>query len=144
MYDGDTSSGATKQRGGRDQPTESSKDISEELAIQVACMDDMVEGEKDEVEEEIVLVRRRRRSRIEEDLIDLAPSRGVVKLQGLDVSPFDVFLEEVIPENMLSELPDVHVVDVSVCRMGEPPASPRPLATPPCHPQIEGEGGNML
>jgi hypothetical protein len=87
-------------------------------------MDDMVEGEKDEWEEETFLVRRRRHSKIQEDLIDLAPSRGVVKLQGLDVSPFDVFFEEVIPENMLSQLPEVHVVDVSLCRMGEPPTSP--------------------
>jgi hypothetical protein len=38
-------------------------------------------------------------------MIDLAPFKGVVKIQGMDVCPFDVFLKEAIPEIMLSELP---------------------------------------
>lgn len=83
-------------------------------------MDDVVDGEEEEREEETSLVHRQRRSKIQEYLSDLTPSENVVKLHGLDMSPFNVFLEEAIPETMPSELPEVHVVDVRVCRVSEP------------------------
>lgn len=106
----------------QDNLTRSSKATIEELAIQVDYMDDVVEGEEEEREEETSHVPRRRRSKIQEDLSDLTPSENVVKLHGLDMSPFDVFLKEAIPETMSSELLEVHVVDVSVCRVSEPPS----------------------
>lgn len=40
------------------------------------------------------------------------------------MSPFDVFLEEAIPEIMLNELLEAHVVNVSVCWVSEPPIVP--------------------
>jgi hypothetical protein len=74
-------------------PTNSGKAVVEELAIQADCMDDMVEGEKDEGEEDTALVHRRRRPKIQEELIDLAPSEVVVKVQGIDVYPLIFFLK---------------------------------------------------
>lgn len=72
-------------------------------------------------------------------MANLAPFEGVVKLQGLDVCPFDFLLEEAIPENALNELLEIHVVDVEVSRMSKPPVSPQALATPPSDPHVEGK-----
>lgn len=89
-----------------DEPTKSSKAIVNELAIQADYMDDMVERENDEADVEstpvredveTALVRCQRHYKTEEDLIDVTPLEVVVKLHGLDVSPFDFLLEEAIP-----------------------------------------------
>jgi hypothetical protein len=89
------------------EPTDSGESPVEELAIQFDCMDDVVERENDGGKVEIDLVRRRRRSKIQEDLIDLAPSEDVIKQQGIVVSPFYFLLEEAIPEDALSEIPEL-------------------------------------
>jgi hypothetical protein len=67
-------------------------------------------------------VPRRRCSNIQEDPVDLAPLDGVMKLQvqGIDVSPFDFLFEEAILEDVLSEIPEVHVIDVDVHQASEP------------------------
>lgn len=83
---------------------------------------------------------RRRCSNIQEDPVDLAPSDGVMKLQvqGIDVSPFDFLFEEAIIEDALSEIPEVHVIDVDVHHASEPQV----LATPPRKSRVKGNGDN--
>lgn len=76
---------------------DSGEAVVEELAIQANYMDGVVEGEKDGGAIEAGLVCCWRRSKIQEDLIDLAPTEGAMKLQGIYVSPFDFLLEEAIP-----------------------------------------------
>jgi hypothetical protein len=84
-------------------------------------------------------VPRRRCSNIQEDSVDLALSDGVMKLQvqGIDVSPFDFLFEEAILEDAMSEIPEVHVIDVDVHQASEPQV----LATP-CKSQVKGKGEN--
>jgi hypothetical protein len=60
-------------------PTDSGEAPVEELAIQADCMDDVVERENDGGKVETALVHRQRRSKIQEDLIGLAPSEDVMK-----------------------------------------------------------------
>jgi hypothetical protein len=62
--------------------------------------------DKDEEEEEVPLIRKNsRRSRSSD--IPMQALSALVSLQGLSISDFDHALEEIIPENLLSEPAEV-------------------------------------
>jgi hypothetical protein len=55
----------------------------------------------------------------------------MIKLQGLELSAFDIILKEVIPESMLNELQSILVVDVNIIHLGEPFMGLQAFVVPP-------------
>ena len=65
----------------------------------------MLDEDEEEEEEEIPLIHKNNRHSRSSDILMQALS-GLVSLQGLSISNFDQALEEIIPEDLLSERPE--------------------------------------
>jgi hypothetical protein len=85
--------------------------------------------DEDEEEEEVPLIRKNNRSRSSDILMQTLS--GLVSLQGLIMSAIDHALEEIIPEDLLSEPPEV---ESSVVRTEVP--NDVPLAGDPVRQEI--------
>jgi hypothetical protein len=76
----------------------------------------VLDEDEEEEEEEISLIRKNSHRSTSSD-IPMQALAGLVSLQGLTMSAFDHALEEIIPENLLSQPPEV---DSSIIRSEVP------------------------